>query len=159
MTSHIEASIEEGNDLFKLSDIHCLYQGRLPDLGYDITVNKTRLKKSCYIILLHSDYKAQSDEKNIVLVFPERMQQMLKDALLVRNYDDEMLMFAKVAKIWRNELFSEESKFEGDFPPGCQQERTPLTNLLTSLILYGADINGNGNIFSTMHDYFSPSSF
>ena len=56
------------------------------------------------------------------------MQQMLQDAFLVRDYDEEVLMFAKVAKICREELLSKASNFEGDFLPQRQQKMTPLTN-------------------------------
>ena len=44
LVTFIEASLEEESNLFKLSELHQLYQQHLNDLGEDITSNKTRLK-------------------------------------------------------------------------------------------------------------------
>ena len=51
------------------------------------------------------------------------------------------MLFARVAKICRNELFKEENaSFEGTFASNCQQ-LVPTIRLLISMILYGPDLN------------------
>ena len=105
LTSHMEVSVEEGYYLFKLAEVHRLYQERLSNLGHDTSVNKTRPKEKLLHHFAQLGLQAQSDGKNTILIFPEGMQQMLKDAFLVRDYDEEVLMFAKVAKICRRITF------------------------------------------------------
>ena len=76
------------------------------------------------------------------------MQKLLRDAFKTRDYHSEALLFAKVAKICRSELFGEETAFfSGSFPEDCQQNVSPLTKSLVSMILYGPnlkeEINGS----------------
>ena len=52
LLSHIESSLETGNFIFKLADLHHIYQGRLNDLGVDVTNNKTRLNPRLLNIFL-----------------------------------------------------------------------------------------------------------
>ena len=40
LLSHIETNVEAGNNIFKLSELHFLYQERLNDLGVKITIKK-----------------------------------------------------------------------------------------------------------------------
>ena len=56
LLSHIESSLETGNFIFILADLHRMYQGRLNDLGVDVTTNKTRLKQR---LLNHFSGKCQ----------------------------------------------------------------------------------------------------
>ena len=44
LTTYIETSVEEGKMLFKLSELHSMYEARLGDLGIPKQINKTRLK-------------------------------------------------------------------------------------------------------------------
>ena len=44
LVSHIESVVENGIFVFKLSELHSLYDGYLHDLGVDKAINRTRLK-------------------------------------------------------------------------------------------------------------------
>lgn len=46
LTTYIETSVDEGKMLFKLSELHSMYEARLRDLGIPKEINKTRLKTS-----------------------------------------------------------------------------------------------------------------
>ena len=52
-----------------------------------------------------SGIQEQSDGKNKILIFPEDIKSMLKNAFDVHEYQEEALLFARVGKICRNELF------------------------------------------------------
>ena len=120
-----------------------MYQNRLKDIRYDFEVNKIAFKES---ILRHFEeygLQEQSDNRNKIFVFPEGMQQLIKDGFKNKDYRSEALLFSKVAKICGNEFFREENAlFDGSFPEDCQQKLLPLTELLISMILYGPDLNG-----------------
>ena len=143
LISYSECAIEEGTYLFKVKELRDMYQNRLKDIGYDFGVNKNAFKES---ILQHSEeygLPEQSHNKNKIFVFPEGMQQLLKDAIKNRGYQSEALLFLTVEKICRNELFREENAlFDGSFPEDCQQKLLPLTKLLIPMILYGSDLKG-----------------
>ena len=63
---------------FKLSELRFLYESRLKDFGISKERNKVRFKEQ---ILAHfTEAQAQSDGKNIILVFDKGMQQLLKQA-------------------------------------------------------------------------------
>ena len=118
-----------------------MYENPLKDFGYDIEVNKGAFKDSIKKQFDGFGLEEQSDGKNKVFVFPEGMQKLLKDAFKTRDYQSEALLFAKVAKICRSELFGEETAFfSGSFPEDCQQTLLPLTKSLVSMILYGPNL-------------------
>ena len=143
LISYIECATEEGTYLFKVKELRDMHQNRQKDIGYDFGVNKNAFKES---ILQHSEeygLPEQSHNKNKTFVFPEGMQQLLKDAIKNRGYQSEALLFLTVEKICRNELFREENAlFDGSFPEDCQQKFLPLTKLLIPMILYGPDLKG-----------------
>ena len=68
------------------------------------------------------------------------MQQVLKDAHLDHDYDNEALLLTKVARICREEILSVDTTFSGSFSVDCQRDITPITNQLVSMILYGPNI-------------------
>ena len=45
LVAYMENSVEDGTFLFKLTEIHDMYEKRLNDLGLDISFDKTRLKE------------------------------------------------------------------------------------------------------------------
>ena len=125
-----------------------MYENRLKDFGYDTEVNKGAFKDSIKKQFDGFGLEEQSDGKNEIFVFPEEMQKLLRDAFKTRDYQSEALLFAKLAKICRSELFGEETAFfSGSFPEDCQQNLLPLTKSLVSMILYGPklkeEINGS----------------
>ena len=81
LVGFIEASQEKETYLFKLSEIHQLYQQHLNDLGEDITSNKTPFKDMRLQHFSEIGIQEKSDGKNTVLVFPESMCHMLQDVL------------------------------------------------------------------------------
>lgn len=144
LVSHIENAVEDGQHIFKLSDLHLLYQQRLGELGHNITVNRTRLKVKLLDYFGDLGIQEQTDGKNVALIFPSGMEEMLKTALVEQNYESEALLFAKVAKICRNEMFREGETvtFDGHFPKQCQ-DILPSTRLLVSMILYGTSLKSD----------------
>ena len=71
------------------------------------------------------DAQAQNDGKNILLIFKQGMQDILKQAFLQKVEDDAR----KAAKIIRNDMFNFQGfKFSGSLPSDCQQNSLP-TNL------------------------------
>ena len=46
LVANIEGDIEEGKYIFKLKDLHSLYESSLEDVGINKQINKTRLKES-----------------------------------------------------------------------------------------------------------------
>jgi len=84
LVSYIEKTIHSGTLLFKLSELHSLYVNCLKDLGIVKIVNKTRLKD---LLLNHfPDAQEQYDCRNIIIIFNEAMQNILKEALRKRFF-------------------------------------------------------------------------
>ena len=133
VVSYIESGIEDETYIFKLSDLHGVYQICLEDLGVDISINKTRLKNELLEHFKHSAVQEQYDGKNTLLLFPEGMHEVLEN---VSDYKNEAL---KVAKVIREEMFVHEHfKFSGSFPQNCQGASLPYgLKLLISMILDG----------------------
>lgn len=71
MAADIESMIEEGNQIFKLTDLHAIYEDRLRKLGLDTSINKTRLKNNIIDHFLDSGIQEQTDGTNTLLVFPK----------------------------------------------------------------------------------------
>ena len=141
VVSYVEAAIEDKLCMFKVKEHRCLYQKRLKEFGYDVEINRSKFKESIRNYFESSGIQEQSDGKNKILIFPEGIKSLLKNAFDVHDYQEEVLLFAEVAKICRNELFKEENaSFEGKFASNCQQ-LFPTMRLLISMILYGPDLN------------------
>ena len=125
----------------KVKELRCLYQKRLKEFSYDVEINKSKLKESILNYFESSGIQEQSDGKNKILIFPEGIQSLLKNACDVYDCQEEALLFARVAKICRNELFKQENaSVEGKFASSCQQ-LVPTIKLLIAMILYGSDFN------------------
>ena len=139
LISYIENSVEDGTFCFKFSDLRHLFEKRLLDYGIDKEMNKVLFKKK---FLQHfPEAQAQSDENNVILIFEQGMQQMLKQAIN-SNYESDAILLSKAAKIIREDIFSFHGfHFNGSFPDGCQQESVP-TNLkyFVSMLLNGPNL-------------------
>ena len=81
--------------------LHNLYEQCLKEFGVDIAINKTRLKEKLLEHFSGMGLQEQYDGRNTALLFPEGMQQVLKDAHLDHDYDNEALLLTKVARICR----------------------------------------------------------
>ena len=70
LTSYIEREVNSGNKVFKLAELHSLYEYRFEDLGNKKSMNKTRLKKQ---LLEHfKEAQEQSDGKKHYFGFQRR---------------------------------------------------------------------------------------
>lgn len=140
LTTYIETSVEEGKMLFKLSELHSMYEARLGDLGILKQINKTRLKTS---LLDHfSDAQEQHDGKHVVIVFKEAMHSLLKDALKKRDISDDVNNLAKVASIVRKDILEYKGfSFAGCVPLQCQEKSIPTSlKSLVSMIINGLNL-------------------
>lgn len=141
LVSYIESSVENGKNIFQLSEIYDLYVSRLKDLNVTKNINKTRLKN---YILAHfaGEIHEQSIGRHTVLAFKEGIKSLLKDAVNSNDLEQETLDYAKVSKIIRNNIFEGQTfQFSGNFPPGCQNDSVPSSLLcLVSMLLNGPNI-------------------
>lgn len=139
LITHVENCVEGGQLYFKLSSLRELYENRLLDLGIRKEINKVRFKEQ---VLKHFPHaQEQSDGKNVILVFEQGMQEMLKQALKC-DYEEDALILAKAAKIVRGDIFDSNGfKFNASFPSECQQDSVPtyLKSLVT-MMLVGVDL-------------------
>ena len=111
----------------------------MKEFGIDTEVNKVRFKEK---ILSHfHEAQAQSDGKNILLIFQQGMQQILKHVLNT-DYESDAMILAKAARIIRKDIFNFHGfHFSGSFPPGCQQESVPINlKYLSSMLLNGPNL-------------------
>ena len=111
LVAFIESSLEDESYLFKLSELHQLYQQCLNEIGEDITSNKTRLNDMLLQHFSEMGVQEQSHGKKTVLVFPEGMQYKLQDVLDLNNHNSKNLLFTKVAKMCREEMLSVNCQF------------------------------------------------
>ena len=139
LTSSIENSVEDGIFNFKLVDLRKLYEKRLQDLGIRKEINKSRFKEK--ILQYFPQAQEQSDGKHIVLIFPEGMQQMLKEAMNC-DHEGDAAILAKAAKIVRNEISQRTGfHFDASFPASCQEQSVPSTlKMLVAMLLNGPDV-------------------
>ena len=140
LITHVENSIENGTFCFKFSVLRQIYESRLHDLGITKEINKVCFKER--VLNYFPNAQEQNDGKNVILVFEQGMQHMLKTSVECSSHQQDALILMKAAKIVRNEIFSSHRfEFDGSFPHDCQQESVP-TNLkmLVNLLLRGGNI-------------------
>ena len=104
LVSYIEGNVENGTYLFKLKELHTLFENRLHEFGIAKSIHKSRLKDQ---ILSHfsGHCNEETDGKNSLLVFKDGLKRLLKDSLESRDFDSEALLVSKLAKIIRREIF------------------------------------------------------
>ncbi len=139
LVTHIEDAVADGTFCFKFSSLRQMYESRLGDLGISKEVNKVRFKER---VLLHfPNAQEQNDGKNVILVFDQGLQQILKKSMESDSQED-MFILMKAARIVRNDIFSFNGfNFNASFPQACQKGSLPMTlKLLVTMLLRGADI-------------------
>lgn len=140
LVTYIESAVENGTFCFKLAGLHHLYEQHLKEFGIDIIeVNKVCFKDK---ILSHfNEAQVQNDGKNVIIIFQQGMQQVLKNALSTDGESDAMIL-AKAANIIRKDIFNSNGfHFDGSFPHGCQQESVPFNlKCLVSMLLNGPNL-------------------
>ena len=116
-----------------------MYENRFLDLGIRKEINKVQFKDKVMKHFPHA--QEHSDGYNVILVFEQGMQEMLKQALPC-DFEEDALILAKAAKIVRGDIFESNGfKFNALFPSECQKESVPtyLKSLVT-MILVGIDL-------------------
>lgn len=142
LVDHIEEQIMSGTNVFRLKDLHDLHQSRLQQLGSDCTTNKTPMKEKIIAHFMEYGIQEQTVNKNVILIFPDGVRKMIKEALETRDYGAEALLFSRVAKMCRNEIFKDTISFDGNFSENCQ-DIALNTKTLISMLLYGANLKGD----------------
>ena len=110
IVSYIENHVTNGVFIFKLNKLHTLYENHVKDTGLKKTLNKCRFKEQILDTFVE-DCQEQTDGKNVLLVFDEGMQNILKPATTNRDYDNEalsMFKLAKTARIWTQSLIEQQ---------------------------------------------------
>ena len=138
---YIKESLEEGQHIFKLADLQKLYSARLEQYGINQYIHSTRLKK--LILQDFPEAQEQSDGKYTIIIFPEGMRTLLKEAMKTRDQSWKAKILIQAAKIVREEALHEERRsFDGSFSTKCQESYvTPALKHLVSLILNGVNIS------------------
>ena len=70
LASYVKKEVNSGKLLFKLSELHSLYENRLEDLGNANSVNKTRLKER--FLEYFKEAQEQFDGRNTFFSFQRR---------------------------------------------------------------------------------------
>ena len=123
LASYVKKEVNSGKLLFKLSELHSLYESRLEGLGNAKSVNKTRLKER---LLEYKEAQEQFNGRNTFLVFKEGMRNKIQDALKKRDFSEDALILARAASIIRKDIFNPEGiLFNGSFPEKCQDTSLP----------------------------------
>ena len=138
---YIECALEQGTYIFKLSELHALFEERLKALQAPKAVNRSRLKTKI-LAQFFPDCQEQSDGKNTLLVFSEGMRLLLKQAVKSRDFDKEAITMARTCNSVRQDMFDEDRfQFDGSFPVGCEKASVPTSlKSLISMLLYGPNI-------------------
>ena len=87
--THVENAVADGSFCFKFSSLRQMYENCLGNLGISKEVNKVRFKERVLEYLSNS--QDQNDGKNVLLVFEQGMQQMLKKSVQF-DYQEDMLI-------------------------------------------------------------------
>ena len=141
VVAYIENEVENGTNIFKLSELHMIYENRLQSVGITITVNKTRFKSQLTAHFSDSCPET-SDGRNTLLVFNDGFQKLLKDAMANRDIESEAIFMAKLVKTIRMDMLDwAEYEFNGKFPPGCQEISVPASlKALVAMLLNGCNV-------------------
>ena len=141
LISYIEGNVDNGTYIFKLAELHNVYENRLHEFGLTKTVNKTRLKNQILDQFI-GHCKEETDGRNILLVFKEGLKKLFKDTIDSRDFQSEALLILKLTKIIRREIIQwKKFSFNGQFPPNCQCDSIPpLLKSLVSMLINGQDM-------------------
>ncbi len=137
LVMHVENDIEKGTGVFKLADLHASYEERIEQLNITTTINRRRLKGELLDYFQKYGIQEQSDGKNVVLLFPKGMQEILRSSCCLSECKSEAAQFASVTMIVCRSMFQNENKFTfgRHFPKNCQKDSVPYSlKLLISMI-------------------------
>lgn len=88
--------------------------------------------------------------KNVFLIFPDGVRKLIKEALETRDHGAEALLFSRVAKMCRNEMFKDTISFVGNFSKICQ-DIASNTKTLISMLLPGANLKGDNHAILSLN--------
>ena len=114
VVNYIEHCVEEGIYQIKFSVLFDLYRNRLKALGVDKEVNRGHFREK---IMEYFPYAEElSDGTDMILVFQQRIQEILKEAQR-QDFKEDTMVLAKVAKIILKEIINcTRFTFAGTFP-------------------------------------------
>ena len=148
LVNTMEDEIEDGTYSFKLNELHEIYTKRLQQLGINSIVKKTFLKDK--IIEYFKDFglkDAYRKGKPTILIFLEGVKDLMEDNKLLRDYENEAFLFAKVAKICREEFFSSKNHTiflnEASDSVTIREPFSPSLSLLIPMLLYGPSVKNS----------------
>ncbi len=150
LVCYVESNIENGDFIFKMSQLHDLFENRLISLGVEKSINPTRLKRQ---LLEHfsGGCQEQQDGNKVLLVFNEGFKKLLKESMISRDLESEAIAMTKLVKVIRHEIFNWRNSFtfSGSFPPNCQLHSVPtVLKTLISMMLNGPNVQHQGNVDS-----------
>ena len=71
LVAFIDTALEESNYVFKLADLHELYENRLQQFGVGVSVHKTRLRDEIISHFLNYGIQEQLTGNRVTFIFPE----------------------------------------------------------------------------------------
>ena len=145
LVSYIEDARAESSIayVFQLSDLVTLYTSRIKELGLNVEkrVHSTKLKER--ILASIPELKTHPQGKQVVLAFESDIGHVLSAACDM-DYDNDIVVLAKAARIVRRDLFdlrSSTDEFSGSFDDDCQTSSVPVSLLgLLRMIHEGPNI-------------------
>ena len=139
----IEDSIEEKEYFFKLQDLHSMLIKRLQSLGINKEKNRTQLKEK--ILLQFPDATEQMVGKNVVIAFPDGINDLVSEAMKKRDQSTQVSILAEAAKLLREEVFRKSyASFNGSFSTECQESYLPASlKMFISMVLNGVNITAD----------------
>ena len=110
--------------VFKLADLVKQYENLLQEMGSDVSINSTVLKRR---LMSHfPDMEELKSGVHILLVFQDDAGSAIRFAS-EHNADSEGICLARAASIVRRHMSNICAKFQGSFEPGCQEKSVPTS--------------------------------
>ncbi len=134
LTSSIDTSVEDVIFNLKLVNLRKLYEKRLEELGIRKEVNKSWFKEK--ILQYFPQAQEQSDGKRIILIFPEGMQQMLKEAINC-GHEGAAAILAKIIRHKNSQRTG--FHFDASFLAYCQEQSVQSTQKMIVAMLPSLD--------------------
>ena len=101
----IESQLEDGTYLFKIAELQKLHTDKLALLGYEKSINKSRLK-DCILNHFCGECQEQCIGRNTVIVFEAGMHEMLSESLHKRDFEQQALCTAKITSNVRKDMMN-----------------------------------------------------
>ena len=115
LITHVENCLENGIFCFKFCSLRQMYERRLQMLGINKTVNKTFFKAK-----LLSHFSSAQEQKNVILVFEQGIQQMLKTFMQSSDKEDALILAKAAKNCAQRNYFDDEARRQ----LFCQKNRT-----------------------------------